>query len=176
MKDQGFKDRMSGMLYAYNIAKKEGIEGLEKEIKKRNITKLPMHITKSEADRLWNELCANMYNNITATFLYCLHDRFGWDEKQISEICDEYQKQINNVLDVDFMGEHYVKLEDYAQELVTNCGIDLDLNRIAVCQDYYDENNKDSRYHYIKLERLIQEFEDNNLLAAAQFLRKKVEQ
>lgn len=175
MRDSGFNDRMGGMLYAYKIAKNDGIEGLEKEIKRRNITKIPFNYGKSELKHLWDDLCANMYNNITATFLYTLYDKYGFDKENITKLVDDYRENIACVLDVDYMGEHYVKLEDFAHEIGEKCGIQFDLNRIATCQDFYDEHNEDSNYHTVRLERLIKDLDENGYLAAAKYLRDKIE-
>lgn len=175
MNNKEFDARMQGMRYAYEIAKAEGVDGLEKEIKRRNISGIPFTSSKAEAKALWDRLSQNLYNNITMTFLYCLTETFDLGDEEIKTLCKEYQKLIVACTDMDYMGEHYVKLEDYAIELKQRCDIDIDVNRIAACQDYYDEHNEASQYGRVDLKRLIEVLEENNYLAAAQFLRKKGE-
>lgn len=167
--------RMQGLRYALEIAKKQGVEGLEKEIKRRGITKLPMNISQSEADRVWKELSSNVYNNLTASFLYAFKEELGMSVEDLKRGIEAYQKVVGDCLDMDYMGEHYVKLEDYAVEISKELGIDLDIERIAACQDHFDENNEDSHYHYAKIERIIEILENNNYLAAATFLKHKIE-
>ena len=45
-----FEYRMQGMIYALNIAKKEGIEALESDIRKRGLLRAPMKFTQKDID------------------------------------------------------------------------------------------------------------------------------
>lgn len=175
MRDKEFEQRMNGMKYALEIAKDKGIEGLEHEVKRRGITRLPLHVTKSECDSVWNELCNNMYNNITVTFVYAMAEALGMKKEEIEKVLEAYRDCIQDVLDLDYMGEHYVNMVDYAIEVKEKYNLDIDVNRIAACQDHYDVNNKDSHYHMARLDRIIQVLEDNQYLAAAGFLKKRME-
>lgn len=174
MRNKEFEYRMSGINFAYDIVKKEGIEGLEKEIQRRNITKLPISVTKAECDRVWHELTENVYHNITTTFLYVLVEKCDMDQDDILAILDKYNETVKDCMDMDFLGEHYVRMEDYAIELNARLGLDLDINRIAACQDHYDETNDDSKYHLIRIEKIIKYLEDNGYIAASQFLKNKM--
>lgn len=175
MKNKEFDWRMQGMAYAWEITQKDGIEGLEREIKRRNITKLPMTVTQAEVNRVWHELTENMYNNITTTFLYVLVEKMNINEDDLVAILDMYNETVRDCLDMDFLGEHYVRMEDYAVELNSKLGLHLDVNRIAACQDHYDENNDESEYHKVKIEKIIKLLEDNNYIAASNFLKRKTE-
>jgi len=173
-KDKEFEQRMNGMAYAYEIAKKDGIEGLEKEIKRRNITKIPMTVTKAELRRIWDELCQNMYNNITVCFLYCLREEYGFGKKRTARLLERYQKIVNDVMDVDYMGEHYIRMDDYAVEVNEKLGVNLNVERVAASQDVYDETGRDSRYHTAKVEKIIEELIKADFNEAAEFLRRKL--
>lgn len=173
-KDKEFEARMQGMRYAYEIAQKDGLDGLEKEIKRRGITKLPFTVSQSEAQQVWNELSSNMYVNVAMTFLSTLKNEFGFTKEQLQELKVKYDETVKASLDVDYMGEHYVKLEDYAVELNSECGLDLDIARIASCQDYYDESSKDSNYHRVKVERIVTELKNNGYEEAATYLEGKL--
>ena len=50
--------RREGMAYAFKIAKERGIDGLEKELRLRNITKLPVAIKEKDVE----EWCDGMKN------------------------------------------------------------------------------------------------------------------
>lgn len=171
-RDKEFDYRMQGLRFALGIAEKEGIEGLRKEVSRRGISKLPFTVSQAEAKRLWHELTENMYNNVATAFLYTLHDKFDFTNEQIVELMNEYNKNVANTLDMDYLGEHYISMVDYAVELKENCNIDIDINRIAACTDYYDETGK-TDYHRVEVNRLIQILEENGYLAAATFLKKK---
>lgn len=167
--------RLQGMIYACEFAQKNGIEALSKEIKRRSLTKIPMHISQSEADRIWKELSANVYNNVTSAFLYAFKEELGMSVEDLKRGIEAYQKVVGDCLDMDYLGEHYIKLEDYAVEISKELGIDLDIERIAACQDHYDENAAESHYHMAKVERIIDLLEKNNYLAAVNFLRNRID-
>ena len=63
-KDKFYESRMQGMIYALNKAKKEGVEALERDIKKRNLLKLPLTMTESQMNEVYETLAANIYNNM----------------------------------------------------------------------------------------------------------------
>lgn len=174
-RDKEFEYRMQGLLYAYQIAEKDGVEELGREIKRRGITKMPLTVNKGEMRSAWDNLSQNMYNNITVAFLYALDNEFDFSDEDFEKLITAYKKVITDAMDLDYLGEHYVKLEDFAVEMKSKLSIDLDVNRIASTQDYYDENNKDSKYHMAKIERVIEVLENNNFIAGANFLRNKIE-
>lgn len=172
-RDKEFDFRMQGLKFALGIAEKEGIEGLRKEVSRRGITKLPFTVSQAEANRLWHELTENMYNNIATAFLYTLHDQFDFTEEQIEKLMDAYNENVANTLDMDYLGEHYISMVDYAVELKEKCNINIDVNRIAACTDHYDETGK-TNYHRVEVNRLIQILEEEGYMAAATFLKHKV--
>lgn len=173
-RDKEFDYRMQGMRYAYEIAMKDGIEGLEKEIKRRNITKIPMSTNQAELKRIWDNLCQNMYNNITSCFLYALREEYHFGKKRTARLIKAYTKIVDSVTDVDYMGEHYIRLEDYAVEVNEKLGMDLSVERIAASQEVYDEKGRDSKYHTANIDRVIKELRKADYSEAAEFLEKKL--
>ena len=59
-KDKDYDLRMQGMIYALNLAKKDGIEALERDIRTRNVLKAPMKFTESQMREFWNALSTNL--------------------------------------------------------------------------------------------------------------------
>ena len=45
-----FEYRMQGMIYALNIAKKDGVDGLEADIRKRGFTRAPLKFSQKDID------------------------------------------------------------------------------------------------------------------------------
>lgn len=174
-KDKGFEDRMAGMMYAQQIVKEEGIEGLEKEIRRRGLTKIPLTTKKSELQHIWNELCQNMYNSITICFLWSLREEYGFAKKRLNRLMDRYQKTVADVMDVDYMGQRYIRLEDYAIDMVKQFGFDLDINRIATCQSTYDETGATSQWHTAKIEGIIDSLRRHGYDDAAEFLEGRLD-
>ena len=83
-----------------------------------------------------------------------------------------YDEAVRNTLDLDFMGEHYVKMQDYAVELNEQYNMDLDVNLVAFCEDSFDEKNPNyTDYEY--LDGIIRTLRIAGYDDAAQFLEDK---
>lgn len=80
--------RMEGMAQALRIVKAKGIEGLEADLKMRNITGLPCRVSGSVLD----ELVLRIKNNMTDTFVillaYTLHCKFGYGRKRLERVIE----------------------------------------------------------------------------------------
>lgn len=172
--NKDFECRMSGMLYAYEIAKKGGVEGLEKEIKRRGISKVPIKITESQMNAMLAYLSRNLYANLLSTFGYGLHELYGFGEKRIKRLIKYIDVMVKNTFDMDYMGEHYIRLEDYAIELNEKYHLGIDVEAIASCQTVVDEEEK-SGFHYAKIEKILEVLEEAGFPDASEYLRKKVQ-
>lgn len=51
-RDKFYEERMRTMRHDYNLVKEHGLEALEKEIKRRGITMLPLSIKSSKIDEI----------------------------------------------------------------------------------------------------------------------------
>jgi HD superfamily phosphohydrolase YqeK len=71
------------------------------------------------------------------------------------------------------MGEHYVRLEDYAIEIKQKFGFDYDIEKIASATAIYDD--RDKRYHMMKAEKVIEELKAAGFEDAAKFLEAKLD-
>ena len=148
MADKSFEWRMQGMIYACKIAKEKGVEYLIKDIKRRGVTKADIIYKDSQLSELWDNLSKNIYTNMLVTVLYVLHDRYGFRKERLKKFKNFYDEAVNITLNLDYMGEHYVKMQDYAVELNKKYDLGLDIDKVAVCEDSFDENNPD--YHNYK--------------------------
>lgn len=77
-RDKLYEMYMSGKISALNIAKKDGIEALKRDIKKRNITKIIMDIPEKEIDRIFVELGENLRSTVMTIVYTVLHDVFDF--------------------------------------------------------------------------------------------------
>ena len=59
--DKEYEARMQGMIYACNLAEKEGLEALKNDIKMRGITKAPLNASQKEIAGLVETLSENLY-------------------------------------------------------------------------------------------------------------------
>ena len=171
-RDKLYEARMSGYIAAYNIAKREGIEALEKELRMRNVLKIDVSVQGKKVREYFEEISQNLYFNTLTAVAWTLHDSYGFGKKRILEFKKEFDKTIQDTLDLDYLGEHYVKLEDFALELNKKYNLGIDYIRVAACQDVHDEG--DSNYRMCKIDRVLQELRDNGFKDAAMFIEKKL--
>lgn len=171
-RDKEFEARMQGMIYAYNLVKEGGIEALTADMKKRNFLKAPMKFTTKQMDEFYQYVSTNLYNNMLTTVLYTLHDAYGFGAKRIKDFKRAFDKSVGDTMNLDYMGEHYVRLEDYAVEINDKFNLGLNVNLVAMSQDSYDET--DSGYGRCKVSTVIAELRDNGFFEAAEFLEKKL--
>lgn len=172
-RDKFYEERMRTMIHDYNLVKEEGLEALEKEIKRRGFTKLPLNIKSSQIDKMLLNIKESLKNNLVCAFLWVMHADYRFGKKRLTELLDNVNKAIDFVFDLDYMGEHYVRLEDYAIEIKEKFGFDIDIDKVAAATAIFDE--KDIRYHMMKAEIVIKELKAAGFEDAAKFLEAKLD-
>lgn len=171
-RDKEYEARMQGMLYAHKIVKEKGLDELTKEIKTRNMLKLDIWADKGEVEVFQKQLSQNLYTNMLATVMYTIHNMLGFGETRLKRLKEEFDRNVKNTFDLDWLGERYVRLEDYAIELNKRYNLGIDVARIAACQDLADE--ADARYRKLNTDIALRELENNGFRDAADFLRSKI--
>lgn len=171
-RDKEYEARMQGMLYSVNVVKESGLEALEKDINKRGVLKAPLAYTDKQIDEFWKQLSENLYATMTCVTGMVLHDEFGFGKQRLHKFREEFQKATNASLDLDWLGEHYVTLEDYAVELNEKCNLGLDVARIAVCQESHDKGN--AKYKMADISHVLAELKEHGFEDAAEFLERKM--
>lgn len=172
-RDKLYEMYMAGKISALNIVKKDGVEALERDIRKRNITKIIMDIPEKEIDRIFVELGENLRSTVMTIVYTVLYDVFDFRKVRLHRFKDGFNKIFNDVFDLDYMGEHYVRLEDFAIEMNEKYNMGIDLRRVIVCQGLQDKEDK--RYHMMKAECVIQELKTAGFEDAAEFLEAKLD-
>lgn len=168
--DKEYKARMEGMMRALDIAKQKGIEGLEKEIRMRGFFKMAFEISQKEWEQMLDFLIKNMHSTYTTVAGITLHDTFGFGKIRLKRFQRAFDEKTKLATEFDRFGNHFVTLEDYAVYLKGELGMDLDVERVAMCQNVYrgeDEKKK------VDIEKIIEVLRDANYEDAAEFLRKK---
>ena len=160
------------MIYAYKLVKEGGVEALTEDMKRRNFLRAPMKFTAKQIKEFYDEISANLYNNMLTTVCYTLYELYGFEGCKLQEFKRAFDNNVGNALDLDYMGEHYVKLEDYAAELNEKFDMGIDISRVAMCQDSYDE--KSENFRSCKVDRVVRELRDNGYTEAAEFLQEKL--
>lgn len=167
-----FEMRMQGMLYAEKIVKEQGLEALQKEIKKRGMTKFDIYANAAYIDQCLSEMAENCYANILTCFLYSLNESEGFGSVRIKRLKEEFDKNVKNAVDLDYLGEHYVKIVDYAKELNDKYNLGIDLTRLNGTQHYYDA--ADGKYHMARVERVVEMLRNKDFADAADYLQNQL--
>lgn len=164
--------RMQGMIYALNIAKKDGIEALEKDIRMRNFLRAPMKFSQKEIDEFIEFVTKNVYSTTMSVWFMALNTTFGFGKKRFARLKEAFDKFTLEIMDFDYLGNHYSSLEDYAAYLNEkyNCGIDVE--RVAACQNAssIDQENK----HMANVWELVSTLRENGYEDAAKFIEAKI--
>ena len=163
---------MQGMLYAYEIAKKDGIEELRKEIKRRGLTQMQFTVSRNQLKETWDMVSKNVYTNMITCMFYALRKTFGFGMIRLKRLKESYDAVALDAMDLDWMGEHFVKLEDYAVELCEKCRLDIDVARVAASQDLYDEHKEYTKR--CKVDTVLELLDENGYSEAAVFLKEKI--
>lgn len=114
--------RREGMAYAYDFAKKNGIEALEKELKMRNATKMPLSVNKKVTDDVINMLSENCRQTVMCLMAYTIHDKFRFGKKRLKQLLDAFEENTN------FLYEGYTSWDDIIYVMKEECGIDYEID------------------------------------------------
>lgn len=167
-----FEWRMQGMLYAHKIAKEQGIDALEADIRMRNFLRVPLNINKKEIDEFKLFISENLYHTMLTVTLMVLHDHLGFAKKRLLDFKEKFDAMTQTIFDFDQMGQHYVTLEDYAVYLNEKADLGLDVPRIANCQETcsYEKEWKDM----VEVSNLVKVLKEAGYEDAAGWLEKKI--
>lgn len=171
--DKEFYWRMQGLLYALKIVKDGGVEALEKEIRMRNVLPAPMGCDGKQVKELYSIMSRNVYINMLTAMMWTVHNSFGFGKKRLEQLREDYNRNVEIITDLDYMGQHYIRLQDYAVELNQKYDLGLDIERIAACETQYDET--DERTRMCQIDRVLEMLRSEGFEAAAEFLEKKLD-
>lgn len=172
-RDKYYEARMQGAVWAGNLIKKEGLEAFDRDMRKRNLLKFAITVTEKEMDETYRDMNALIYHTLITGVLWTLHDMYTFGKKRLKEFKEAFDKTVEDTFDLDYMGEHYIRLEDFAVELNQRYDLGIDIPRVAVVQESYDKRN--SKYHMLRAERVIQELREAGYPDAAKFLEAKLD-
>lgn len=136
--------RNEGMAYALKIAKRDGLEELEKQIEMRGLLKVSIKFTQDELYQSIQNISERVYNNMLTMWYAVLHDRLGYGEKRLKQMKQWFDEKVYIVGEQSPMGHHWATFEDYADEAnrLYDLGIDLDKLRETQEINEQDETKK----------------------------------
>lgn len=115
--------RMEGMAQALRIAKAKGIDGLEADLKMRNITGLPCAVSRATMDECIMNIKYNVVDTFTILVAYTLHEKFGFGKTRLSRFIQDFNFQ------AECLDEDYCTWEDQIEILRQECGLDLSIRK-----------------------------------------------
>ena len=140
-RDKEFEQRMQGMVYACQLAQQQGVDALVKEVQKRGVTRVDLYAKQAEMDNMWGTLSDCILQNVLVTAAWVLNDEFGFGKQRLHKFMTEFTQATEDVRNLDYMGEHYVRLEDYAIELNKKYDLGLDAIKAALATDMADKQD-----------------------------------
>ena len=117
--DKEEQARREGMAYAFKIAKKRGIDGLEKELRLRNITKLPVAIKEKDVEEWCDGMKNQTVDSVGILAMVSLMDGFGFGKKRLLEFREIFNKKTECITNPDWSC-----WDDQIAILKEECGID----------------------------------------------------
>ena len=115
--------RMEGMAQALRIAKAKGIDGLEADLKMRNITGLPCAVSRAAMDECIMNIKYNVVDTFTILVTYTLHEKFGFGKTRLNRFIHDFNFQ------AECLDEDYCTWEDQIEILRQECGLDLSIRK-----------------------------------------------
>ena len=115
--------RMEGMAQALRIAKTKGIDGLEADLKMRNITGLPCAVSRAAMDECIMNIKYNVIDTFTILVAYTLHEKFGFGKTRLNRFIHDFNFQ------AECLDEDYCTWEDQIEILRQECGLDLSIRK-----------------------------------------------
>lgn len=111
--------RRDGMGYALKIVREKGIEGLEEEVKFRNISKVSVAMSDEEYKELVNAITADSVDAVAIIATLTLHDEFGFGEKRVKQFKNRFN------LKCDCIGKGFTTWQEQLEILRNECNLKL---------------------------------------------------
>lgn len=115
--------RLEGMAQALRVAKAKGIDGLEADLKMRNITGLPCAVSRDAMDECIHNIKNQVVDTFTVLVAYTLHEKFGYGPTRLSRFIQEFNFQ------AECLADDYCTWEDQIGVLREECGLGLKIRK-----------------------------------------------
>lgn len=102
---------MQGFAKACVIAKTQGIDALEQEIKFRNLTQVPITVSQGDVDRATRHIAELLQEKVLILACAVLHDEFGFGKKRVQQFMDRFDSKAECIQD------GFVSFNDYVDTL-----------------------------------------------------------
>lgn len=114
------RGRQDGLLLAAKIVKKDGIEGLEKELQFRGMTKINSGITRKELNSLSMQIKDKILDAFLILGVASIYDTFGFGQKR----CNRWVQKLNEA--ASYLSDDLAEWDDYINGIKNELGITLE--------------------------------------------------
>lgn len=114
--------RREGMAYAHKVVKEKGIEGLEQEMKFRNITRAPIGVERATTDLFTNTCKRAIFSSMTCLVLMILRDEYGFGKVRGERFLEQFQNKAECLL------KDFASWEDFRETIKEEMNIDIALD------------------------------------------------
>lgn len=104
-RDKEYELRMQGMLYALEIAKNNGVEALEKEMKMRGVTRAEITCKEEDVRKMYQMMSQNVYINMLTVVCWTLKENFGFGKQRLQKLKTAFDANAQIIQDLDYMGQ-----------------------------------------------------------------------
>lgn len=115
------RGREDGLDLALRIVRQDGLQGLEDEVKFRNITGISTSLAKKDLNQACTAIKERTLDTFTILGIAVLHDDFGFGEKR----CQRFMDGLNR--GADYLLEDLATWDDYIQAIKEETGLKLEI-------------------------------------------------
>ena len=109
--------RYQGANWILDKIKAAGIEEAEKELIKRGARNMPLAVKESDLRKFEQTEKANTIKSVLLISIYCIHDAYDFDEKEINEFIKLFNSRADSLV------KNYVSWKDIQQTMAEETGI-----------------------------------------------------
>lgn len=109
--------RYEGANWILDKIKAEGIEAAEKDLEMRGIRNIPLKVKHSDLHKFEVSEKANTIKSMLLISIYCIHDAYGFEEKELNEFINLFNKRAECLVD------KWVSWKDIQQTMAEETGI-----------------------------------------------------
>lgn len=113
--------RREGMAYSLKVAREKGVEGLEEEIKFRNISQVPIAISRAKIDECILNIKLNTIDTMLILSAAVLRDEYRFGKERLARFIESFNRKTECLID------GYCTWDDQMQMLAEECGIKLNI-------------------------------------------------
>lgn len=113
--------RKTGMSLALKIVEKDGVDGLRKEMRWRNWSKINTSLSSKELDKAFEAIKEMTLDTVQVLACAVLHDEFGFGNKRLQQFADAFNKKAGCLAD------GFCTWQDWLETIKEETGIELSI-------------------------------------------------